>query len=208
MRDKMREMCFNCGKGFGYHNGNTLACPSNIYDINDPLSSCDYKGSKTFFKKTEFDFEDGNGPVAAKRHINPDGSVGGWVADSAIVEPSATVRFYAQVYGEAEVFGDAQVYGFAKIFNKAKVYDKAKVHGIAEIHGNAEVFGFAEIWNSAKIYDNAFVGGQAKVFGKSKIKADSEISGGLFQFGFCYSDIFIEEEKELIEEKERVLENV
>ena len=30
-----------------------------------------------------FDFQDGNGPVPAHRHINPDGTTGGWVADTA-----------------------------------------------------------------------------------------------------------------------------
>lgn len=204
---KMSDICSNCGNRYGYHNISS-ACPTTIYNINDHNSTCDFTDSKTFFKETTFDFGDGNGPVPAKRHKNPDGTIGGWVANSAIVEPSATVRFCAEVYGEAEVFGDAQVYGFAKIFNKAKVYDKAKVHGIAEIHGNAEVFGFADIGGQANVCEYASVGGQAKVFGKPKIKADSEIFGGLFRFGFCYSDIFIEEEKEMVEEKERELENV
>ena len=34
---------------------------------------------------TDYDFADGKGSVPAHRHINPDGSVGGWVADTATV---------------------------------------------------------------------------------------------------------------------------
>jgi hypothetical protein len=33
-----------------------------------------------------FNFLDGSGPVLAHRHKNPDGSLGGWVADTAFVD--------------------------------------------------------------------------------------------------------------------------
>ena len=36
-----------------------------------------------------YDFKDGNGPVPAHQHTNPDGSVGGWVADTATVADTA-----------------------------------------------------------------------------------------------------------------------
>ena len=35
-------------------------------------------------EKTTFDFEDGRGPVAAHQWINPDKSIGGWVADKNV----------------------------------------------------------------------------------------------------------------------------
>ena len=35
-------------------------------------------------KQTTFDFEDGRGPVAAHQWINPDKSLGGWVADENV----------------------------------------------------------------------------------------------------------------------------
>ena len=57
---------------------------------------------------TTFDFHDGNGPVAAHRHRNPDGTLGGWVADTAQVYGTA------RVYGTALVSGNAQVYGTAQ----------------------------------------------------------------------------------------------
>ena len=38
-------------------------------------------------KETEFDFQDGNGPVPAHKHVKG----GGWVADTATVADSARV---------------------------------------------------------------------------------------------------------------------
>ena len=43
-------------------------------------------------KLTKFDFEDRRGPVPAHQHINPDGTIGGWVADS--VEFSAEAKVF------------------------------------------------------------------------------------------------------------------
>ena len=75
---------------------------------------------------TTFDF--GNGPVPAHRHKNPDGTEGGWVADTATVElttyvgADAKVSGYAQVNGNARVYGDAQVYGDARVYGDAQGY--------------------------------------------------------------------------------------
>jgi hypothetical protein len=44
-----------------------------------------------------FDF--GDGAVPAHRHINPDGSLGGWVADTATVADTAWVTGFALVTG-------------------------------------------------------------------------------------------------------------
>jgi hypothetical protein len=46
---------------------------------------------------TKFDFEDGNGPVPAKKHSNG----GGWVADTATVADTAYVGPDARVFGNA-----------------------------------------------------------------------------------------------------------
>ena len=40
---------------------------------------------------TTFDFQDGIGPVPAHRHTNPDGTEGGWVANTARVSGNAWV---------------------------------------------------------------------------------------------------------------------
>jgi len=49
-----------------------------------------------------FDFNDGKGPVPAHRHKNPDGSEGGWVADSVFVSKNAWVSGGAMVYGRSK----------------------------------------------------------------------------------------------------------
>ena len=44
-----------------------------------------------------FDFGDGRGPVPAHQHINPDGSVGGWVADCVEIEAGAKILMAGEV---------------------------------------------------------------------------------------------------------------
>lgn len=62
-----------------------------------------------------FDFGDGNGPVPAHRHQNPDGSTGGWVAETVDMDVLAYVGPDALVYGSAKVIGDAKVRGTSRI---------------------------------------------------------------------------------------------
>ena len=64
-----------------------------------------------------FDFEDGNGPVPAHHHTNPDGSV----ADTAWVANTARVSDTAQVSGNAWVYGTARVSGYALVSGNARV---------------------------------------------------------------------------------------
>jgi len=70
-----------------------------------------------------FDF--GLGHVPAHRHVNPNTSIGGWVADTA------------WVYGNARVYGDARVYGNAQVYGNAWVSGNAWVYGDARVYGDA-----------------------------------------------------------------------
>jgi len=54
-----------------------------------------------------FDF--GNGPVPASRHENRDGTLGGWVAKTAYVDPSAIVFSNAQIFEYARVMGNSRI---------------------------------------------------------------------------------------------------
>ena len=72
---------------------------------------------------TTFDFDDGNGPVAAHQHPNG----GGWVADTAKVADTSYVGPDAWVYGNAEVSGTAWVYGDAQVSGTARVSGDAWV---------------------------------------------------------------------------------
>lgn len=71
-----------------------------------------------------FEFiEDDGKVVSAHRHVNPDGSVGGWVAETAIigegvyiepgasVEPGVVIEPGAYVYAKKPLFSD-DVFGF------------------------------------------------------------------------------------------------
>ncbi len=69
---------------------------------------------------------DGKGPVPAHRHQNPDGTTGGWVADTAEVASTATIGPQALVYGQAKVLDVAVVTGKAKVLDAATILGKAK----------------------------------------------------------------------------------
>ena len=104
-----------------------------------------------------FDFGDGFGPVAAARHVNPDGTLGGWVAVTASVADTVHVDPGARVYGNAQVFGTARV------LRNAQVY------------GNAQVFGDASVYGDASVFDNAWVCGDARVPGSSRVSGCSVV---------------------------------
>ena len=59
-----------------------------------------------------FDFEDGNGPVPAHKHVNG----GGWVANTADVSETAYIGPNARVFGNAQVSDDTWVSGDDRVF--------------------------------------------------------------------------------------------
>lgn len=118
-------------------------------------------------EQTTYDFEDGKGPVPAHRHKNPDGSTGGWVANSATVAETAYVG------------PDALVYGEAKVSNEAKVGDFARVYDFAQVYGNAQIGG------NARVCDDTSICGWAKVNGRSRIQGQSSVSGAAYVNGYA-----------------------
>jgi len=101
-----------------------------------------------------FDFNDGNGPVPAARHINPDGSTGGWVAETATASTTAIIGRNAVVFGNANVSGNARIFEQARIHGRATVTDNAWVTGTAQVYDNAMIAGDAWIGGAALISDN------------------------------------------------------
>ena len=103
----------------------------------------------------KFDFNDGYGPVNAKRHINQDGTKGGWVAATAKVDSTCYIGYNAMVYGKAHVSGNAQVYGYAQVFGNARVFENSQVYGNSWVYGYAQVSGNAHVFGDAWVYGNA-----------------------------------------------------
>jgi len=64
---------------------------------------------------TTFDYDDGQGPIPAKQHTNPDGSIGGWVAMTATVSRKCVCGIRARTLGYAVVDGSARVDGYAVV---------------------------------------------------------------------------------------------
>lgn len=100
---------------------------------------------------TTFDFGDGRGPVPAHRHRNPDGSEGGWVAETASVASTAFVDETALVYDQAQVSDQARVSGEAQVCSRARVCGTAVVCGKARVSGAAWVSGEAQIFGKARV---------------------------------------------------------
>jgi carbonic anhydrase/acetyltransferase-like protein (isoleucine patch superfamily) len=118
--------------------------------------------------KGRFDF--GSGPVPARQHRNPDGSLGGWVADTAHVADTAFVGVNATVSGNARVFGVVFIADEAAVRGNARVDDDAVIKDRAVITGNSKV-------SNACIFDDAVVSGEARVAGESLIGQRSRVDG-------------------------------
>ncbi len=122
------------------------------------------------------EFVFGEGAVPAQQHQNPDGSLGGWVADTAYVAPTAYLGPDAVVYGNAWVMDNARVSGRAYIFGYARVFDNARIHGEVFVYGHARIFDYAQVLDNAEVYDNAEVSGNAKIFGYADVFGKAQVS--------------------------------
>jgi hypothetical protein len=92
--------------------------------------------------------------VTGKRHTNG----GGFVADTAKVDPTAYVGPNAMVLDNAKVLGNARIGDYAVVMGNAIVKDNARVSGHALVKDNAQVYG------NGKVRDWATVGGNWKVY--------------------------------------------
>lgn len=101
----------------------------------------------------KFDFQDKRnpGPVPAHRHINPNGSIGGWVADTAYVAPTVRVSLNARIFGYARVCDNAQILGSAKVYDHAQVLDNAILCDNTQIYSHAIIYNNAHITKNTKV---------------------------------------------------------
>lgn len=132
-----------------------------------------------------------------KRNKNPDGSIGGWVADTAYVAPTARVDRDAWVYEQARVEGNAwvakhaKVHGEATLRDNALVGDRADVSGASQISENGMAVDDAVLGDRARISENGQVLGKAQIFGDIHVSGNAEVSGKVILNGdktFAYTE--------------------
>ena len=119
-----------------------------------------------------FDF--GTGLVPAHRHVNPDGSVGGWVADTAYVSPTASIGpdvwvcDTARVFGEAELRGHVMVEEDSIVSGRAVLLDDVRVSG-GRVFGCARLSGCVVAEGGAELGGGVVVGGHLTISGPGRI---------------------------------------
>ena len=134
--------------------------------------------------------------VAGKPHPNG----GGFVADTAKVEPTAFVGPDAMVLERAAVSGHARIEDFAVVTGSAVVKDNARVsgHGLvrdnAQVYGNGKVRDWATVQNGWKVYENgralerAFLRDKGELHGNATIKGNTHDFGGADVKGYAIKD--------------------
>jgi carbonic anhydrase/acetyltransferase-like protein (isoleucine patch superfamily) len=137
----------------------------------------------------------GPAPVPMARHTNPDGSIGGLVAETATVDESAWVAHGARVLGNAHVLdtsrvldeavvrdegivaGNAVIAGAACVHERGCVLEHAVVHDRAEVSGDAVVCSAAMVLDRAKVIDQALVSGYARIRDDTVVGERSVVTG-------------------------------
>lgn len=97
----------------------------------------------------------------ARRHINPDLSVGGWVSESSAVSPTVTISYDSAVYMRSFVLDNAKVLGHSRVLNWATVRHNAVVRNSVLEESEVGDNGIAvdTTLHECGLRDNAFVNG-------------------------------------------------
>ena len=120
------------------------------WKMNNKKAFCDrLKYGKHTFKDGTIEY--------AHIHINPDGSEGGWVAETAVVEDTCYMSKDAEVMEYAQVLGNVEMHDICVVQGFAIVKDDAKLHDWCRITDNATVCG------SAAICGGSIIGGKSYI---------------------------------------------
>ncbi|MBE3134646.1 MAG: LamG domain-containing protein, partial [Acidobacteria bacterium] len=123
--------------------------------------------------------------VAGKPHANG----GGFVADTATVEPTAYVGPDAMVLASAKVLGRARVEDFAVVTGKAVVQDDARASGHALVADDAQVSDRGKVrdWATVrgrwKVYENGRALERAYLHDKGELHGHATIKGNVPDYG-------------------------
>ena len=120
-------------------------------------------------------------------HTNPDQSIGGFVAKTAIVDATVKMEPETSVCDRAVVLEGVQLLGRSSISGKATVRGDVIVSDEAEIFGEAYVInaggGLLSVKENAKIYGHGFlqgsvvVGNTSEIFGWGKVIEFAQVLG-------------------------------
>jgi carbonic anhydrase/acetyltransferase-like protein (isoleucine patch superfamily) len=105
------------------------------------------------------------------QHRNPDGSLGGWVKNTAFVDPTAFVGPGALVVDKA------------RVLNRSRICDSACVAGWSIISGNAVVS------EHAQVTDTAHVGGDCLLNGDVVVRGSTELLSGSYSSGIIRASL-------------------
>lgn len=122
---------------------------------------------------TKYNF--GNGPVPAHRHVNLNGSLGGWVAETAMVDPSVDVGPSAVVYDQAVIKCGSHL------------HNKARIHGLSVLQRTA-VHDFATV--SGSLISNSLIGGRAKIVDSRIDRAYIDGNSSIFATTLTESEVY------------------
>lgn len=137
-------------------------------------------------------------PADTNGKPHPNG--GGFVSDTATVEPDAYVGPDAMVLDHARVLGQARIEDFAVVMNRAVVRDQARVSGHAlvrdeaEVSGNGKVRDWATVQGRWKVRDNgralerAYLLDRGDLHGYATIKGNVPDYGGADVGGYAIKD--------------------
>lgn len=119
--------------------------------------------------------------------LNPDQSLGGFVAKTAVVDQTVILGPEASVCDRAVVLEGVQLLGKAMISGRSTVRGAVIISDEAEVFGEAYVInpggGFLYVRDSAKIYGHGFLQGSvvvannAEVFGWGKVIEFAQVLG-------------------------------
>lgn len=157
----------NAGWTYNISEERMLAWGDNFESAEKAIEAGSKRLLELSLKEQTFDF--GNGPVPAHQHKNG----GGWVADTAHVDSSASVGPAARVYGSAQVFDNAKILNDAKVYEYAIVKRNAVIRNSAQVYGNARVSGNAEVAEFAHIFGRSCLCGHVRIYGRIRFNDTS-----------------------------------
>jgi UDP-3-O-[3-hydroxymyristoyl] glucosamine N-acyltransferase len=165
--DLLKNICFD------YKNFN----PISIYSSEDDFLRL------SFVAGDEYDFDDGWGEQPANRHINPDGKIGGWVAESAFVDDTVYLGFESVVFDDAFVRNNARIDGNARIYGDARIFDNVLIYGDVSIYDNAQLSNDVQVFDNAKIYGNARIYDDVLIYENASVYGDTQLTDNVRVFG-------------------------